>query len=360
MYKYILTALTLIMGVCTSYAQSRVQRYDITEGDNNSVVYALPLTRLYVTVTVEEEVTTPGEFALYAEKYLGIKTVPMQPTQTFRIKEIKMGAYGVPNPEQRYTVQFKSNSAASYLQLTQDGILCAINSEYIPLSQMPEEKMTDFETEEAIDRLSSMSEEYVQATTKTKQAEITAREIFRIRESRTSIVSGEAEQPFPDGQAMKLAISGLDKQEKALTERFVGKVKVRTRTFVIRNLSAEEEGRTVAFRFSEALGLLDKADLRGEPVYLNIKVLDRAPELTEKEAARKAKSLKGIIYTVPGKIRASLSSSEGKSILSGDYDIAQLGTQEALNPALFTAKKGRASLILNPETGSIRQVKETN
>ena len=358
MYKYIFALLTLIASGTLSQAQVRVQRYDVTEGDGNSVTYSLPRTRLYVAVTVEEAVSTPGEFALYAEKYLGIRTAPMKASRTFRIKDVKMGTYGIPDPDRRYTVRFKNNSTATYLQLTPDGIICAINSEYIPLGQIPEEGRTDFPIEEPTDRYSAMSEEYVQATSAMKQAEITAGEIFRIRESRTAIVSGEAEQPFPDGTAMKLAIAGLDKQENALTERFMGKTKVRTQTFVIRDIVADEEGKGIAFRFSETLGLLDRDDLRGEPVYLDIRILERAPELSEKETAKKEKSLlKSIIYNIPGKIQATLMA-DGRRLLSGDFDIAQLGTRENLNPSLFSAKGARTSIIFNPETGSIRQVKE--
>ena len=358
MYKYLFALLTLIVSISLSHAQVRVQRYDVTQGDANNVVYSLPLTRLYVAVTVEESVSAPGEFALYAEKYLGIRTAPMTASHSFSIKDVRMGSHGVPDPDKRYTVRFKNNSTATYLQLTPDGIICAINSEYVPLSQMPEEGRTDFATDRPVDRYSAMSEEYVQATSAMKQAEITAREIFRIRESRTAIVSGEAEQPFPDGTAMKLAIAGLDKQEDALTERFMGRTKTRTQTFVIRDIVADEEGKVVVFRFSEALGLLDRNDLRGEPVYLDIKILERAPSLSEKEAAKKEKSLlKGIIYTIPGKIRATLVA-DGRSLLSGNFDIAQLGTRESLSPSLFTAKKGGASIVLNPETGSIRQIRE--
>lgn len=360
MYKYILVLLSLVAGVCTSHAQVRVQRYDVSEADGNKVAYALPLTRLYVAVTVEEAVSEPGDFALYAEKYLGIRTAPMQASRSFHIKDVKMGTYGIPDPNGRYTIQFKNNSTATYLQLTTDGIISAINADFVPLTQIPEEGMTDFPQEQDIDRFSAMSEEYVQATSAMKQAEITAREIFRIRESRTAIVSGEAEQPFPDGTAMKLAIAGLDKQEAALTERFMGKTKRRTQTFVIRGIVADQEGQGVAFRFSEGLGLLDKDDLRGEPVYLDIKILEKAPELTEKEAAKKEKALtKGVIYNVPGKVQATLIH-DGKHLLSGDFDIAQIGAREVLSPALFTGKNDRAAIVFNPETGSVRQIKEAN
>lgn len=358
MYKYILALLTLLMTSSAVSAQVRVQRYDVTEGDGSRVVYALPITRLYIVATVEEVTFTPGAFALYTEKYLGIKAPDTKVGKNYSLRDLKMGTYGIPNPDRRYTIQFKSGSTAPYLQMTTDGIICAINSESLPTPTLPESNTSETTEGSSDEGLRAMSEEYVQATSPMKQAEITAREIFRIRESRTAIVSGEAEQPFPDGEAMRLAIAGLDKQEKALTERFVGTTKRRTHSIVIRNIVPDEEGRLVAFRFSETDGLLGTDDLRGEPIYIDIKVLDKAPELTEKEFAKKEKALlKGVIYTLPGKVSATLVK-DGKALLSGDFDIAQLGTLECLAPTLFSAKKNRTAIIFNPETGSVRHIQQ--
>ena len=55
------------------------------------------------------------------------------------------------------------------------------------------------------------------------------------------------------------------------------------------------------FRFSKQLGIVDADDLGGTPVYMNLKATERAPILDAKEAEKKDKSLKGIVYNVPGK-----------------------------------------------------------
>ncbi len=355
MQKYIFALLLACVGATASLAQSRVEKFSLSDTGDNRIVYALPQTKFYVVVTVEESLFEPGPFALYAERYLGIKSPGMTTSRSFSIKEVKLGTYGIADSEQRYTVQFKNGSNAPFVSLTSDGILCAINTDFTESVALPADRQTDFGQDAASAALSSMSEEYVQATSVTKQAEITAREIFRLRESRVSVVSGESEQPFPDGEAMKVAIAGIDKQEKALTERFVGSTKTRTRTVVIRNIDAHVPGQQVAFRFSETLGLLPKDDLRGNPAYIDVKILEQAPELSPKDAARKEKSLKGVIYILPGKVSATVLYGS-KSLLSGDFDVAQLGSKESLAPDLFSSKKGRVSVIFNPQTGSVRRV----
>ena len=55
-----------------------------------------------------------------------------------------------------------------------------------------------------------------------KQAEVAAKQIYRIRESRMNILTGDADNLPPDGEAMKLVIQQLEEQEKALTNLFTG------------------------------------------------------------------------------------------------------------------------------------------
>ena len=55
-----------------------------------------------------------------------------------------------------------------------------------------------------------------------RQAEVAAKQIYRIRESRLNILTGDADNLPPDGEAMKLVIQQLEEQEKALTNLFTG------------------------------------------------------------------------------------------------------------------------------------------
>ena len=50
---------------------------------------------------------------------------------------------------------------------------------------------------------------------------------------------------------------------------------------------------------------------------MNLKAIDRAPVLDPKEAEKKEKSLKGIIYNVPGKASIEISMNK-KTLYKGD------------------------------------------
>ena len=65
-----------------------------------------------------------------------------------------------------------------------------------------------------INSASVLSEELLMAGSTAKQAEVAAKQIYRIRESRLNILTGEADNLPPDGDAMKLVIEQLEQQEK--------------------------------------------------------------------------------------------------------------------------------------------------
>ena len=54
---------------------------------------------------------------------------------------------------------------------------------------------------------SVFSEELLMAGSTAKQAEVAAKQIYRVRESRLNILTGEADNLPPDGEAMKLVSS---------------------------------------------------------------------------------------------------------------------------------------------------------
>lgn len=148
---------------------------------------------------------------------------------------------------------------------------------------------------------SVFSEELLMAGSTAKQAEVAAKQIYRIRESRLNILTGEADNLPPDGEAMKLVIQQLEEQEKALTNLFTGILTKETEHYEVSIIPHDNLDKEVLFRFSKQLGIVDADDLGGTPVYMNLKATERAPILDAKEAEKKDKSLKGIVYNVPGK-----------------------------------------------------------
>ena len=119
----------------------------------------------------------------------------------------------------------------------------------------------------------------------------------------------------------------------------------------------DELDKEVLFRFSTKLGILDEDDLGGEPVYMNLASFERAPGLDAKEAEKKAKLMKGIVYNVPGKARVEIFFNN-KSLLKKETPVVQFGTQQVLAPALLEDKKMPVKVSFYPETGAIKQIKQ--
>lgn len=342
-------------------AQVRAKEYNAGALPSNSIVYALPETKVYALVSIEQIEEKPGEFWQYAHRYLGVKSVIKETKSSFRIKSVEIGTYGVPSDSLRYSVEFRRNSSATNLTLTNNDILLAVNVPGTKPEQLPAEENKEISSRDRFTRLTSMPAAYIQATTVGKKAEIAAEEIYRLRESRTAIISGESDQPFPDGDAMKIAIQGLDDNERSLTERFIGTKETISFSKLVLGLDPADEGRHVAFRFSEEMGLLPADDLRGEPIYLVIKITDKAQELDERAQKKKERHLRdGLIYTVPGEVKAELMDHNGNTLTSRTLPVAQLGTQEALEPELFTNNKILTSVTFHQSNGGIKEVTSSN
>ena len=111
----------------------------------------------------------------------------------------------------------------------------------------------------------------------------------------------------------------------------------------------------ILFRFSPQLGIVAADDLGGTPVYLDLKAIERAPVLEAKEAEKKEKSLKGIIYNIPGKASVTISMNK-KTLLKGEVQVTQFGSQEGLAPVMFEDKKAPVKIYFYPETGAIKQI----
>lgn len=348
--------MSILLAALPSFAQ-KAEVYTVGSMPDNSIIYALPLTQLYIEVEYEEVDLKPGELSLYAQRYLGVNDVTLEPQKKYVLKGLRLNSYGTPNEEQRYSVKFGRRHDATNVSLSPEGILLGINAPEIKFTSLPQDETIHSNTDNNGNGVGGLSPEYIQATTIAKKAEIAAQEIYEIRENKTLIVSGQSEQPFADGKALEIAIKRLDESERILMERFLGTQTITKFRKIISGLDAAKEGKVVALRFSEHYGVLPADDLRGEPIYLNIKIVDQAPSLDEKAQKKLERSLsKGIVFSVPGAIEATLTS-EGNKAVTTRFPVAQLGTLEVLESELFTTKGKITTIEFYSETGGIKEVK---
>lgn len=336
-------------------AQTKVIKKNAVKANNFGITYSLPKTSLLVNAEVIKITSKAGPYYKYAEKYLGVKNAISEDKVYYQLGKISLENKGIPDPDNTYIVEFKSGTVAPYAYLTEEGLLCSINAEYMPEKSTTEEARKRKQQSGQIANASVLSEELLMAGSTAKQAEVAAKQIYRIRDSRLNILTGEADNLPPDGEAMKLVIQQLEEQEQALTNLFTG-IQVRdTSDYEITIDPYDDLEKEILFRFSPQLGIVAADDLGGAPVYLDLKAIDRAPALEPKEAEKKEKSLKGIIYNIPGKASIAISMNK-KTLLKGEVQVTQFGTQEGLAPVMFEDKKAPVKIYFYPETGAIKQI----
>lgn len=336
-------------------AQTKVVKKNAVKANNFGITYSLPKTQLIVDTEVTKVTCKAGPYYKYAEKYLGVKDAVTEDKVYYELGKISLINKGVPDADNTYIVEFKSGTVAPYAYLTEDGLLCSINAEYSPEESVLETIKKSGKGQTKVTDASVFSEELLMAGSTAKQAEVAAKQIYRIRESRMNILTGDADNLPPDGEAMKLVIQQLEEQEKALSNLFTGILTKETTHYEVSVTPYDNLEKEVLFRFSKLMGIVDADDLGGVPVYMNLKATERAPVLEPKEAEKKEKSMKGIIYNVPGKASIEISMNK-KTLYKGEAQITQFGSREGLAPVMFEDKKAPVKVYFYPETGAIKQI----
>ena len=336
-----------LIATCNAYAQD-VAPY--TPGTlSEGIVYYLPKTELEIKIVATQINYHPGELCQYAERYLRLQNISSQPSTHWEIKSIIVTPIGSPDPTAAYSIKLKDKSVSSQVELTDDGIIKAINT----ISPKEETKVQPTPKKvERIDPRSFMTEEMLMAGSSTKMAELIAKEIYSIRESKNSLNRGQADYMPEDGKALGLMLENLNKQEKAMTEMFSGYTEKTDRTFTYIVSPNEDLKDAIICRFSSKLGVLKSNNLAGEPIFINITQKKTLPQADEE--AMKKKKLNGIIYKVTGKAAVTITSTNNE-YFKKELPFAQFGETEVLVDDLFN-KKINTRVIFNPTTGGIVKI----
>lgn len=357
MRYYISLLLFFFIGANYGTAQTTV-KMSAVKANNYGVAYSLPKTSLVITVGYTKKTRKAGEFFQYAERYLSISNPITEDAVSYTLDKIDATTKGVVDKDKSYLIEFRSNTTAPFVTLTKDGLICAINDDY---TFPKEETKGDAPAVSATlpNPRSFLSEEILRAGSTAKQAELIAKQIYRLRESRNNILTGDADNMPPDGNAYKLVMTQLEEQEKALTAMFAGTetVEAATKEFVVIPDEKNIDNRII-FRFSSKLGIVGADDLSGSPVALTLK--NKEPRevqvLTPKEEKDMEKKFSaGIIYNIPGKAGLQISYN-GRNYVQKDCDIVQYGGQDVLVPKMFDNNKLPIKVVFYPDMGAIKQI----
>jgi hypothetical protein len=357
--KHLISILAITVFTCGVLQAQQTQKLTAGKHNEYGLIYSLPVTHLDIEVEAVKTIKKAGPYSKYAKKFLGTDNAIIEDSEEWTLKDITVSPYGAPDTENQYLMQFKSGSTPFII----------LNKAGLPLSINIEEQETNKSEKEPIKKGPSalennastkvMSGELLVSESTAKKAEIAANQIYKIRESRTNLITGEAEQMPPDGQSMKMIIEQLDAQEAALTALFLGTTQTESKIMNFDYIPVNDVENEVVFRLSDFNGVVDRNNLSGDPVYLSLKITEQG-ELPVNEKGETKKLPKGaVMYKIPGKATVTLKYN-GKTISSNIFDIAQFGIDFGLDPAMFTDKKQPSYLKFYPETGAIKEIGTVN
>ena len=349
--------LPLALCVLSGTAQTQILPYD-PKHNLEGITYFLPKTALQVVVTAKRTVYEPGEYAMYAERLLRLNDVVLEKEERWQLQTIEVSTYGMADTLHAYSIIHDIRTPAPFVRLAPDGRLLAINTEPLDLEEFEEPSVLEIK-EEKVDAADYKTRDVLNAGSKLKMAELTANEIYDIRENRTLLVKGQADFMPTDGEQLRLMLATLDKQEAALLKLFKGDSYSEVHTFVL-NYEPSREGveRDILFRFSDFLGLVEKDNLAGEPYYIDVRDLKTLPAVkpidpNDKKALKKALQIQqlGLRYLLPG--TAEIKIYDAYNVLTTlQVPFSQFGRVEHLGGDLFN-KKMQTTVQLSPTTGGL-------
>ena len=389
-HAFILPLALCLMAVLPSRSQTIVKDYE-PGVSKDGIVYFLPKTAIDITLTTEKVTYTPGELCQYADRYMRLTDISNREETHYELLSASVAYRALADETKCYHISFNANSIAPQVTLSDEGTLLSICAgELFAMASTDVSAPTTEAMWEVKDARSYMTEEMLMATSKAKLAELVAREIYEIRDSKNSLMRGESDYMPSDGEGLKLMVDNLQKQEDALMKLFTGVTtrEISSATFEVvpdRNLT-----KYVAARFSRKLGVLDADNMAGSPVYLDVKNLNpnadpvsgqlpapqpkksvfslkKSPkpaattetgqgEQQQNIPAEKVNNYNGIVYNLPAKSSIRVYTST-QVYVDEVVPMPQFGKTETLSSKLF-GKKATTKVQLNPITGALLRIEE--
>lgn len=273
------------------FAQELLPGSAIPDG---AVVYSLPMTTLHIQVEAEREVFTAGPYARFAQKYLGLEARQQDQTQ-YRIVQVQVRPYLEADPAQTFMVNLTGvkNPAANFAQFSAQGLIVLFDS-YVGKeeklrfasqtkseftdkgvsSNLTQEQTTLYRAEQSASGLVRVAVPQSQMVEKSleKRAEETAATIFKIRNKRLEIITGETDATF-SGAALGDAVKEMSRLEEEYLSLFLGKSATTTQTmqFDVQPVASQARQTYIAFRLSDTQGLVPASNVGGRPIVLELK-----------------------------------------------------------------------------------------
>ncbi len=292
-----------------------------------ALIYSFPQTSIRVSVKVAVSDFTAGPYAAYAEKFLGV-SADRSSKKYSSIQEAEIVPLIEADPSLSVALNIGSskNASANFLNFCSQGLIIAPGYFSADSAPMRFPSLVQPRFNEAVANLSTKTTQLyktvtgengevekiavpqTQTVTKSveKKAEETAEIIFRLRQKKIDILTGETDANY-SGEALGSAVEYMNKLEQEYLSLFLGKTTTvyQQASFEVLPSQKNQKQNYVVFRISDSQGILPPDNMSGRPVYIELSVTDGriAPEVSAEDiAASKGK----VAYRIPLVVTARL------------------------------------------------------
>lgn len=337
----------VLIGAClvsAGYAQ-------VVEQNEPALVYYSPKTAITLDFTYTVEQQVPGIYAQYAEDMIGADNAVKENKTTYTLRDVRIKTNVSPDYSRPHKVVAEPGFPL-LLNINEHGLLTGYNLSK-PEKETPQRPYHETEKKEqhkSKAKVAPLPEDVLQAANPLAQANAAAKQIFHLRETRMYLINGEVEHAPADGEAMRLVLAELDRQEQALTDLFLGKKNKYTMHKTVR-LNPEQAEQLLYF--SDENGFTDAENIEADTIKVGVTIQAQqyAPSVVTEKKKKKAIELSQLVYNLPGHSTVNV---EYKNKVLGNRTVpmAQYGIDVPLAKDLFKGTE-LPTIIFSEKTGNI-------
>jgi len=335
---------------------SSAQAQLLQQGEMALVYYA---PKNYVVLDFDYTVDTyeAGPYARFAELLLGITDAITETRTEYRLDKANITTRTEADSRRAYKVLPEKDFPTQLLTIDRRGLLVGYNlpaEQPAPKADKPAPKCKP--AEEEILSL-PLTEEQLNARNEDGKARAVAKQIFRLRETRMYLLSGELDHAPADGRAMQLVLDELQREEEKLLRLFVGHHKSRVAHEHMEFLPTEESATERRFLyFSAENGFTSSENIDAAPITISLTAHHQQIMPVAEKQKGKAPVPSQIIYNLPGTADMVVTYN-GKTLVERTLPIAQYGVDVPLARELFTGKT-LPVIRFNTRTGNVAAIQQ--
>lgn len=345
----------MLAGVMTAMTATMVQAQGLEQGEP-AIVYYSPKNYVVLDFTYTMEEYEVGPFAQYADQMLGIKDAITESKTVYTLSSVSVATRTEADHARMHKVVAENGLALQLLTLNSKGVLVGYNLPANEPQHADHPKHSKDQPKVETATVLPYTEEILEAKSLAAQAQAIAKHIFRLRETKLYLLSGEIEHAPADGEAMRRVLDELDKQEAALVELFTGKKTTTVLHKKVEYLPMGENGKRMDKQlfFSSENGFTSADNVDAEPIDVSIEwqIQQTTPAVVDPKAKGKGTVQPSqIVYNLPGNGTVKVRH-KGVLMAKRNLPLAQFGVDVPLARDLFSGKQ-LPSIQFSEKTGNI-------